>query len=411
MRFLLYDLKRMFSGKALVLLCLISPVIVVVIFSSILAPMIYTGKGVHFNLAICDEDKSEPVREFITQMVNSQALADLVSVYPVPDVETGKALVESGDVSVLVHIPAGLFEDMRCGRKVEVSIIATKAHNLEAELISMTLNSSLVAVGESQNLLESVNDMLSAKGVPNEEADAFLSDTTSYAITQYMSRREVLGAGGSLSPLGEYLPIEYYLSAIFSIFSTLAMLPLIHLTSSDASGAIFRRGILCGRRTERFYTARILSGMVFILLVQVMVFPTSQLLKSIGSIGGVATYTNSVSALIFTMLLSSLCYSALACAVGIWLPDEKTALWTGFFLALIMAALCGALIPEGALPSWAVSIGKYLPMRAGMRTLSGALFDFNSGIFMRDAIKLLIMTAVFLLLGFCGYRRKGGSTA
>ena len=57
MRFMTYDLKRMFSGKALVLMCLLSPIIVVVVFSTIIAPMIFTAKGIHFNIAICVEDK------------------------------------------------------------------------------------------------------------------------------------------------------------------------------------------------------------------------------------------------------------------------------------------------------------------------------------------------------------------
>lgn len=41
MRFLVFDLKRIFSGKALVLLCLLSPIIVVFIFSTVISPMIY----------------------------------------------------------------------------------------------------------------------------------------------------------------------------------------------------------------------------------------------------------------------------------------------------------------------------------------------------------------------------------
>ncbi|MFB0919371.1 MAG: ABC transporter permease, partial [Oscillospiraceae bacterium] len=130
MRFLVYDLKRMFSGKALVLLCLLSPIIIVLIFSTVVSPMLFTAKGLHYNLAICDEDGSEAVVEFITQMLNSQALKEIVTSYPVKTVDDGIALVESGDISVLVHIPQGLFSDMRDGRQVKVELISTKAHAL-----------------------------------------------------------------------------------------------------------------------------------------------------------------------------------------------------------------------------------------------------------------------------------------
>jgi hypothetical protein len=74
-----------------VILLLISPVVIIFVFSTVAAPMIFTARGLHFKLAVCDEDGSKPVREFISQLVNSQALSDLVTVYPVPTPEAGEA--------------------------------------------------------------------------------------------------------------------------------------------------------------------------------------------------------------------------------------------------------------------------------------------------------------------------------
>lgn len=405
MRFLVYDLKRMFSGKKLVLLCLISPIIVVMIFSTIVSPMLFTAKGLHFNLALCDEDKSEEVNQFINQLINSQALADLVSVYPVATVKEGIKLVEDDEVSVLVHIPSGLFANIRNGQEVKATVISTKAHSMEAELILMTLNSSLSLVGQSQNIMQAAQYMLLEKGTAEEEAIDFLKNTTGLATSEYMSRREVLGAGGPLSPMGEYLPVEYYISAIFSLFAALAMLPLIHFSSVDVSGAILRRGLLCGMGTARFFAARIISGTIFILLVQLMLLPTSFLLYLAGDMLGGA-YANNIAALAIALLLSSVCYSALALTISTWLDKEKTALWTGFFLVLGMAVVCGALIPEGALPQWASLVGKWLPLRASMRTLSLSLFSYDQAIFCRDICKTSCFVAVLLAMGFLGLKRR-----
>ncbi len=406
MRFLLYDLKRMFSGKALVFLCLLSPIIVVFIFSTVVSPMIFTAQGVHFNLAICNEDKSDTVNEFISQLINSQALVNIITVYPVQTVEQGIELINSGDISVMIHIPIDLFDNMAEGKEVKVTIYSTKAHSFETNLVSMTLNSSLSVVGKSQNIMEAARTVLVDKGESEENAQKFLDDSTNAAIDQFMSRRDVLGNGGALSPVGEYLPIEYYLSAIFSLFAALAMLPIIHFSAVDCQGAILKRGLLCGIGTARFFSARILSGTIFVALVLLMLFPASLLLRLGGQVlGGV--YASRLSALVVTIILSSVCFSALALVIATWLPKEKTALWTGFFLALLMAVFCGALIPEGALPKLTLAIGKWLPLRSVMRMLSVSLFDYNRGIFLQDVCKSAGFTAVFLALGFLGLRRKG----
>lgn len=395
----------MFSGRALVILCLISPIVVVLLFSTIISPMIYTAKGLHFNLAICDEDGSEEVQTFISQMINSQALSEIVNGYPVKTVDDGIALIESGDISVLVHVPSGLFNDIRQGKTVNVDIISTRAHALEANLTSMTLKSSLEIVGKSQNVMEAARLILIDKGVAETDAEQYLSDSTNDAINKYMNRRQTLGDGGPISPIGEYLPVEYYISAIFALFAALAMLPLIHFTSVDSSGAILRRGLLCGIGTTRFFVSRIISGAIFVVLVLTMLFPASLLLKLMGTLLG-GSYANNYFALAISILLSALCFSALALAIGAWLSRENTALWTGFFLVIIMAVFCGTLIPEGALPNWASLIGRWLPLRSVMRLLSASLFDFDSAIFVQDIIKTLAFSAVLLVIGFFGLKRR-----
>ena len=406
MRFLLFDLKRIFSGKGLVLMCLLSPILVVLLFSTVVAPMIFTAKGLHFNLAICDEDKSEEVNQFINQMINSQALADIVDVYPVSTVDIGLELVEDGEVSVLIHIPNNFFNDLRKGEDLDVPVYATKSHSLESRIIAMSLNSSLSLVGKSQNVMEAARLILIDKGASEGVAEEFLDINTETAISDYMNRREVFGEGGTLSPLGEYLPVEYYLSAIFSIFAALSILPIIYFSAVDISGAILKRGLICGMGAFKFFYSRILSGFIFILLVQFMLFPTSFLLSTASDVLG-GTYANNFLALFTTLILSSLCYSSLALLIATLLPDKKTSLWIGFLLVLVMAIFCGALIPESVLPTWTVSLGKWLPMSYSMRMLSMSLFNFDSTIFIKDTFKILSFGAFFLFIGFIKLRRRG----
>jgi ABC-type multidrug transport system permease subunit len=183
------------------------------------------------------------------------------------------------------------------------------------------------------------------------------------------------------------------------------MLPLIHLTASDLSGSILKRGLACGRRHRRFFLARVLAGAIFILMVLLMIFPTSGLLDLADRFIGRA-YGGNLLALVLTILLTSLCLSALAAALAVWTGKVQAAVWIGFYLVLGMAATGGALIPEQSLPAWLAATGACLPLRSALRSLACALFRFDPALYWPDTAKLLLLTGVFLLLGLWGFARR-----
>jgi hypothetical protein len=405
MRFLVCDIRRLFSRKAMVVLCVMAPVIVMLLFASIVAPMMFVGRGLHFNMAILQEDSSLEVQAFIFQLLHSQSLADLVTMYPVDSLEKGMEMVERQEASILMHIPPGVMEELRNQHAVKVSIYSTPEHALELSLVSMTLGQSLMLVGQGQNQMEVAKQVIIDKGVPVQEADVFLQDMTYEALTQYLNRRRILGENGSLSPLGDYLPVEYYLAAIFAMFAAFAMLPLIHFTASDLSGSILRRGLACGRGYVQFYFSRLLSGTLFILLVLLMVFPTSLLLNLADQFIGSA-YQGNLPALFLAILLTAFCLSTLAALLAAWIGKVQPAIWTGFYLALGMAVAGGALIPDQSLPGWVAAVGAFLPLHASMRGLASALFHFDSTLFWPDMLKMAGFTAVVLPLGLWGFIRK-----
>jgi hypothetical protein len=405
-RFLICDIRRLFSRKAMILLCVLAPVVVMLLFASVVAPMMFTGKGLHFNLALYEEDNSLEVRAFIFQLVHSRALEGLVNIREVDSLDAGLQLLERQEVSVVMHIPRDVLEDIRSQKPVEVSIFSTPEHALEQELIRMTLGQSLLLVGQGQNQMEAAKTFIMKQGVPLADADIFLHDMTYEALAQYMLRRQILGETGTLSPLGEYVPVEYYLAAIFALFAAFAMLPLIHFTAADLAGSILRRGLACGHGVLRFYLSRIGSGSLFILLVLLMVFPTTWLLNQADAFIGTA-YQGSLLALILTIVLSAFCLSALAAALASWIGKAQPALWAGFYLALGMAAAGGALVPDRLLPDWLAAAGRLLPVRACMRGLAGALFTFDAGLFWADMAKLAITAALLMPLGYWGFARRG----
>ena len=405
MRFLICDLKRLFSKKAMVALFILAPAAVMVLFSSIVVPMLFTGRGLRFNMALLQEDNSIEVRAFVHAITRGRAIADLVDIREVESLENGFEIMDSGQVSVLVHVPPDIQDSFINRETVVLTIYSTPPHALEQSLIVMTLGESLVTVGQSKNQLDSVRHFLLEQGADPAAADEFTRALTIAAIQDFMSRRQVLGKVGVVSPLGDFMPVEYYLAAVFALFAALAMLPLVHFTAADLTGSIFHRGLAAGRGSVRFYLSRILSGAMFVSLVLLMVVPTSLLLGQAEKLIG-SEYQANMAALLFSIILTSFCFSAWAAALAVWIGREQPALWTAFYLVLLMAVSGGAIIPDGSLPVWLAEIGRWLPLRPAMRGLANALFSFDPSLFGADLIRLLLAGFLVFLAGLAGFIRK-----
>ena len=405
MKLIAIDFKRVFAGWGTVLLCVLAPFCVMLTLSLVAMPMFATTKLTKFSAMLCDEDGSEPVRQFITQLVNSQALKDLIAVYPVATPDKGMELLKSGDATIFIHIPPHMFDDMSQKRHVQLDIYAAPGHELEVAVVRSALSDSLAAVGKSENILELAYWSVRGAGVPQKQSDDFFSKTMDYAINQYMSRREVFGDMGVITPLGDLVPVQYYLAAVYTLFSALAALPLSRKTANDLNGTLLRRGVLAGHNASRFFFARILSGMAFILLILLTLIPTGSLFN-IANFMRSARLVGSVPAMLFAMLLISCCFSAFAAALPLAARNKDTAGWAGFFVILLLACCSGLFIPENLLPDAVRSAARVLPLSASMHLLSGTLFRFDAAAFWRDAGVLSVWCALLLCAGYFTYRRK-----
>ncbi|NCB50663.1 MAG: ABC transporter permease [Clostridia bacterium] len=400
-----YDLKRIFSNRVMTALCVLAPMVTILLFSAVFAPFIATSGELKFSIAICNEDESDAAKAFVDQYVNSQAMRGIITAYPVKDPALAEELLRNGDVSVAIYIPEGIYESIESGRPKSVLLLSTGMHALEVNIIDMTLSSSLSVVSQSQNVLSEAADALKNHGVSAGDTETFLSDSLSEAIDRFMSRRTILGETGVSTTLDNYLPIEYYTGAIFALFAALSMLPLIRITAADAGGPVLRRGLLAGRSYGRFFAVRVLAGTLLILLVLSTLLPAMLALRHAGAILG--DFSGSLPALAASMLLTAVCFSAMAAAIGFWLPRGESAVWLGFYLVFFMAVCCGALLPSGTLPSAVAAVGKWLPLRPAMRMLSAALFRMDGIAYWADFRRLSAFAVLALLLGAAGARRRG----
>lgn len=382
MGMVLLDIKRVFSGKSTALLCVLSPIIVMLIFSTLIAPLIYVSRLTTFRVAICREDPAEAVTIFINQMVNSQALKDLISVYPAATLQQGQGMLARGDVAVLIHVPPDFMQNMEQNQPSRIDIYGGAGHQLEAGILKETLGSSLEIVSRGGNLIGYVSTYVVEKGVPRESGGAVYDRLMKFAVGKYMNRREVVGDKGVVSLFQEYLPLHYYLSAIFTLFAALGMVPLVRFTVKDLNGPVIKRGLFF-QRSAMFGAARLISGSVFIMLILFLALPTGLVTSALKDI-----FISNYAALLGAIVLSAFCFSAISMAIAACVRREETALWTAFWLVILMAITGGALIPFGVLPNWISAIGQWLPIRPAMNALAGGFFKFDPGQYLQDMVKL-----------------------
>ncbi len=408
-QWLALDMKRLFRGRALVLATLITPLIGLMIFSAIVAPMLVSGEKLIIPYAICNEDDSEPVRQFVRLLTNAESLKEIAAAYPVNDLKTGYELLEAGRVSVLVHVPADLYARISAMDDTTVNIIANEAHGLERSMIRVIVESMLSVVGQSRNVLQRFGGAAEEAGANEQAVAALIEVQMTEGIGEYMHRRAALSQGGALSPVGEYFPLQYYLSALFAIFAALSMLPSLYLSSCDLCGPVAKRGLLASKSAAaKYFAGRLFSGAALILLSLALLIPTGALLEGLDTILGQEGDTAWL-ALAPALILISLCFSALALVLGSLITRPRLALWCGFFAVLAMAALSGALVAEGALPGLLAQIGRWTPLKPTMNLLANALFSLDPARYANDMLRLALMLAVFALAGLRLVMRRGAA--
>ena len=401
-RFFRCDLKRIFSSRATVILCLVVPFIVMLLFSSVVAPLLVTRSRVAASaFAICDEDKSDVTTRFIDYVANSKALKNIVYIFTVETLAEGERLIETDQVSGMLRVPPGLYEDIDAGKDVSLDVYGTTYHLLECALAVIAIQTALNTVGRAQNALNAVRDYAVSFGADKADADGFYSNLLDLGVRVLTDRKAMLGDEGFVSPAGEYLPAELYLSAMLTWFLALAALPLCAFSAGDFSASVLQRGMRSGGLRTRFLLARLLSGAVFLLLVTFLIFPVGLGASSLDRI-----FSGNGLALFAAMALLALSFSAMSMGLAAWMRSSDAAVWVGFWLVVLFAMAGGAILPESMLPGWAKEIGQWSPVRAAMRLLAGTVFNFSGDAFWWDMLKAGVWGAFGTACAVFGFRRR-----
>ena len=70
--FLIYDIKRLFGHGKTAILAIFSPVLILLLFATFLAPMLSAGEGTKITCAFLHEDETESVKTLMDLIIGAE---------------------------------------------------------------------------------------------------------------------------------------------------------------------------------------------------------------------------------------------------------------------------------------------------------------------------------------------------
>lgn len=388
LRIILIELKRLFSNKLSLALAVLAPVISLLFLASLIAPLFFSNQRLsQMVVAVYPEETHPDAQVVMEDIVSSEYIQSLVDVKFVSSVSEGISWTENGKAAIFVYIPAGLIDKLYSREQATISLWVSPEYYFEASLFLPITNS----IVDGFNRIQFALDTLYYRAMdefPNDFVWQHYYDLTLVIGLRVMNRPILFDLEG-ISPLGRFLPIEYYTSAIFAFFTGLGLIPLCGYNAKDFTSAALSRGLAVTRWRYQYLFARIISGALYILLVALPMLIVGMLI-----VGMDFAFGGNLVALFGVTIVSALCFSSLAVLFGLILPKGDNAVWLGFYFILFMALLGGIIFPDDYIPKAFLIIGRFSPLRAGMNNYAVSLFNYA---FRRLQFSLLIQFIWFVL--------------
>jgi hypothetical protein len=372
-RIIFIELKRLFSNKLSLALAVLAPVISLLFLASLIAPLFFSNQRLsRMEIAVFQEETHPDAQVVIENVIASDQIQSLVDVEFVDSISEGVAQTESGEAAIFIHIPAGLIDKLYEREQVTISIWISPEYYFEAAILMPIFNSVVDGFNRIQLALDTIY-YRALEEFPQDFVWQHYYDLTVFLGVRVLNRPVLFDIEG-ISPLGRYLPIEYYTSAIFAFFTGLGLIPLCGYNAKDFTSAALSRGLAVTRWRYQYLLARVISGTLYILLVAL-----PMLLVGILIVGMDISFGGSLLALFGVTIISALCFSTLSVLFALVLPKGDNAVWLGFYFILFMALLGGVIFPDDYLPRVLLTIGRFSPLRAGMNNFAISLFDYRFG--------------------------------
>ncbi len=388
LRIIRIELKRLFSNKLSLALAVLAPVISLLFLASLIAPLFFANQRLaRMQVVVFQEEIHPDAQVVIDDVISSEYVLSLVDIKFVSSVSEGISMTENGEAAIFIYIPAGLIDQLYNREQATISLWVSPDYYFEAALFLPITNSIVDGFNRIQFALDTLY-FRAMDEFPNNFVWEHYYDLTLLIGLRVMNRPVLFDIEG-INPLGRFLPIEYYTSAIFAFFTGLGLIPLCGYNAKDFTSATISRGLAVTRCRYQYLFARIISGALYILLVAL-----PMLIVGILIVGMDIAFGGSLMALFGVTIISALCFSSLAVLFGLILPKGDNAVWLGFYFILFMALLGGIIFPDDYIPKAFLILGRFSPLRAGMNSFAVSLFNYA---FRKLQFPLLIQFIWFIL--------------
>lgn len=389
----LLDMKRLSRGKAGIIISILSPIVILLCFAAVIAP-VYFDSGDGFEAVLFCEDNDPLTLSVVQNLINTEKSRSVMTLTEVSSLEEGRAHLQSG-AACLIHIPQGFQQALTSGNQSSILFYKNASRPLQSAAVLDVLSSGVTLVNEAQegvNILYSVLESQSGK----DTAQKAYGETARNFMLSALNKTAVFETD-TVSPLGGLQPVEYYAAALLVVFLSLTALSLYSLTASDISNGIVSRHFSKGRMALTVSAPRVVSGALFVFLqgLPVLLLYMPVCLSSF-------VYGGSVFLMPLSLITLAFFISSLAFLLSMLVKQNVKTV----FLALAFLLFAGgAVIPISTFGSLSPAAA-FTPFSAALRMVFDSFFFFEKGGFTEPWLLTSFYAIAFFLTGTALVKRR-----
>ncbi len=396
----LIELKKMFYRKSLLLISLLSPVIVLIIFASVMIPSLIRLNGVGIINNVFIEDKSPVINIFINSYVEKTTgnnSKSLLKIRKVNSYQAGYKLLSDNDANIFTYIPADTIDKILASEKFDINIYTKLAYAFEASIYVHDLQKNISLAEKLSPSYRLVAQFLSARGLNDEQVDKSILASQKIAGRKFAFRKAMFDYASAAIKKND-IPVLYYIVSIVTIFISLGMLPIVWFTSVDLNSVLIKRSAFKGSLKLRYLVAKLLASALFICLTIALLIPANSLLRI--KLHAAHQVVENPLLIMVGIVIAAAFLASLSIFIASVIPNGIHGIWFAFYMLIIMLFISGGLYPIEKLPPLLKIIGMSTPLFY-IKEIIGAIFGvYSQAIYLRSIFMLVLYSVVLFIVSY-----------
>ena len=387
MKILLLEIRRLITKASTLIMAMLLPVILVSAISLSLLPMLFGKAGINeINVSVYYEDDSPEIiliGKALTEHESSENFMNVIRVY---SKQEGLRLVNERIVSAFVYVPAGFKDTIYNGDKAEMFYYFGDRDKELSFLIYKIFNDGVNLINYAQQSVDTLYDSMNILNYSPKDSVSEYNDTSVLIFTSILSKVKTYSDNIKLSPISDYLPIEYYSISTLILALFFGATPILIMFSKDINNGTLARGSLMAKRAP-YLIIKILSGAILIIIQMAFIIPIILLQN-----GAFGLFSGNILLIFACVILCGFYFSTIMLMIGSISKDSSASLWLGFTIIVLVSFISGLIIPSSVLPEWVNSIAQYTGLPSIFKMFSSSLFGISAEVTIMNFIICISVT-------------------